>query len=140
MRTVTVKGTEVNILDTKPPVFEQCEAQFGINWDNTTFAYYPDIHTKSPLFLTDDVIQHEYIHLQRQKVIGTEIWWEKYLADKEFRLEEELLAYRRQYNFLKGKMDRNGLYRLVWGWSYTLASPFYGDLIEAKMAYNKIKG
>lgn len=40
-RLVKIKGVDVNIVDSKPPVFRQCEELFGISWDNTTFAYYP---------------------------------------------------------------------------------------------------
>lgn len=138
-RLVKIKGDDVTILNTKPPVFEQCKEMFGIDWDYTTFAYYPSIHTKDPNSLSDDIIQHEYIHLKRQKEIGTEVWWEKYLTDNQFRLDEELLAYRRQYNYLKERMDRNELHRLVMFWSHTLGSKSYGFLIDPKIALKEIK-
>jgi hypothetical protein len=37
------------------------------------------------------------VHGQRQKAIGVDVWWRLYIDDANFRLEEEVLAHRAEY-------------------------------------------
>jgi hypothetical protein len=43
--------------------------------------------------MPQDLIEHEKVHLQQQFEYGdADAWWDKYLNDKTFRLEQELEA------------------------------------------------
>lgn len=130
---------KVSFSDEKPPVFDQCNVLFGATWENTIFAYAPNIHAEDPKTLSEDVVEHEMIHIARQ---GEEpqIWWERYLTDPEFRLEEELVAYRRQFFYLRDnkKIDRNDLDKRVRFWVSMLSGQGYGFLTDYQTAYNKI--
>jgi hypothetical protein len=102
------------------------------------FAYAPNIHAKDIDSLEDDVIEHELVHIRRQGD-DPQVWWERFLTDPAFRLEEELVAYKRQYNYLKGKkIDRNVLDKRVRTWSHNLSGRAYGFLTDYQSAYNNI--
>lgn len=125
------------VTHSKPPIFDKCEKEFGITWDNTIFAYLPNIHAKYSL--TDDLIEHEMVHLKQQQELGdVENWWQIYFDDPPQRLKWELEAYRRQYNFLKAKISRNELFDKVHSWSSMLSGKFYGYLIDYREAIKEI--
>lgn len=68
----------------------------------TIYAYGEYIYNPSGEQIPLDVIEHEKVHLSRQKTFGTsEGWWSKYLLDSTFRLNEELAAYSAQYELVK---------------------------------------
>lgn len=130
---------KVGFSSEKPPVFDQCQELFGIDWASTIFAYTPNIHAEDPKTLDDDIVEHEMVHIERQNG-DAQLWWERYLTDPQFRLEEELVAYRRQYFYLRDnkKIDRNDLDKKVRAWSLNLSGRGYGFLTDYQTAYYKI--
>lgn len=69
--------------------------------ETTVFAYNGTIYNPQGGELHQDVIKHEEVHLKQQKQFATpDLWYTKYIYDKEFRLEQELEAYAVQLNFL----------------------------------------
>lgn len=126
----------VTIVHSKPDIFDLCEEKFGISWDNTIFANYPYIHTKYSI--TDDVIEHELVHMQQQLDNGgVENWWKIYFDNPPQRLKWELEAYKVQYKFLKG-IDRNELFKRVHFWASNLSGKGYGYLISLENAIKQI--
>ncbi len=94
---------EYKISKLRPEVYQKAKDKFQFKMDfeaGMVFAYYPYIHVYRGS-LDEDIAVHECIHLGRQKEMGVEVWWEKYLTDDKFRLNEELLAYRAQYRFIQ---------------------------------------
>ena len=78
--------------------------QAAFNPQGTVFYCYGDtIYSPSGADVPEDIILHETIHSKRQ---GTDPngWWMRYIQDSAFRLEEELLAYAHQLNFVKQHM------------------------------------
>lgn len=129
----------VTVIHSKPDVFDMCEKEFGISWENTVFACFPHIHSKKEL--SDDVIEHELIHIQQQKDYGgVDGWWDAYFKDPVQRLAWEMEAYRHQYQFLKMKntMNRNTLFYHVVFWASNLAGKSYGELIGREEAIKQI--
>jgi hypothetical protein len=97
----------MNLSQEIPPVYEQCRKQFGVNWDDGIIITYGDtIHYKF-VNLPRDFIVHEETHVKQQMAMGKELWWEKYFADEDFRLSQEVEAYRAQWKFIKNNYDRN---------------------------------
>lgn len=76
-----------------------------------TTAIYPNIYfpkevysnllSKSPSILNQSILIHETVHIERQIAYGVFKWNVRYLCDKKFRLEEELIAIKTQMLFLK---------------------------------------
>lgn len=82
---------------------------------------------------------HEEVHMIRQGG-DPDAWWDKYLSDPAFRLEEEILAYRKQYQYAKTMVkDRNELFRFLNRLADDLSSEIYGNIISKQEAIKKIK-
>lgn len=136
----------MTVINSKPAIFDRCEKEFGISWDSTIFAVYPHIHSKFDI--TDDIIEHELVHMQQQidwcgdmeKSLGVEHWWNVYFADKEQRLKWELEAYKHQYQFLKKKntLNKAQLFDKVNFWASKLSGKDYGYLISLTEAIKEI--
>lgn len=94
----------------KPPMYDICSRYFGADWDKgTIFAYKGTIHAKDPSKITPDVEAHEVIHLKQQNntVGGADAWWDMYLQNGNFRLSQEIEAYKAQLQYALEHYDRN---------------------------------
>jgi hypothetical protein len=75
---------------------EFCEDRGGVRFASlprAIFCYGDTIFNPSGNKLSDALVAHEAAHGARQ---GTDpdVWWDRYIADKTFRLEEEIVAHR----------------------------------------------
>ena len=120
----------------KPPIFEDCVKAFGITWDEgIAFTYGDTVFCKNNL--TTDLLVHESVHVKQQASYfgGSEYWWKKYIEDKDFRLSQEVEAYKSQLEWYKRNIkDRNTLfkaYNSIWN---ILSGPMYGNMITASEA------
>lgn len=82
-----------------PPNIDRIR-QFLSPPENAVFAYGDIIYSPKEPILYPDLIEHEQVH-ERQQNGFPEQWWERYLQDKDFRLNQEVEAYRTQYQYLK---------------------------------------
>lgn len=81
-------------------MYEKCREAFGVDWDDgIAIAYGDTVYSKNPL--TPDIEAHEECHLAQQEEIGAGEWWDRYLSDRDFRFEQELLAYRVQIAYAR---------------------------------------
>lgn len=115
------------------PFYDEFAKRFEIT-EKTIFAGGLDIYSNYPL--TPDLMVHELVHLRQQEKHGLVEWIHDYLYDKDFRLEQELEAYREQ---LKSIKERNHRARLHMISAQQLASPMYGNIINYQEAYNLLK-
>lgn len=119
-----------------PPNFEEIFKVFprarGVN---VVFAYEPNIYTLSGQMLTHELAVHEKVHIDRQRAMGVKAWWDKYLVDRQFRWEEELLAHRAEYaelcRVLPIKAKRDKALKHV---ARKLASGLYNNMVTVKQA------
>ena len=79
---------------------------FKINED-TVIAYDGNIYSNKPLH--PDVLVHEMEHLRQQKEHGLLNFTDKYLNNKEFRMEMERLAYKKQLESIKDEELREAV-------------------------------
>lgn len=132
----------MEIKDKYPPNIQKIRETFSsYTFDNsqTFFAYLPYIYNPSGIEIPTDLLFHESIHLKQQGN-NPEQWWDKYLSDAKFRLEQELEAYRQQYKFAKKIIkDRNKLAIGLMRMANCLSGPMYGNLLTQKEALEKIK-
>lgn len=73
-------------------------------YDAITFA--PYIVVRPAWAYNTPLLEHERVHLRRQQEMGRFRWWWKYLTDSDFRLAEEVMAYRRQLEVGTGPLTR----------------------------------
>ncbi len=90
------------IIKEYPPNYQRIKQVFNPP-ENVIYCYGDKIYNPSDAKIEDHLLIHEGVHEKQQKFIGVEAWWERYLTDKDFRLEQELEAYATQYNFIKSK-------------------------------------
>jgi len=125
-----------------PPNFERIQKAFrSYTFDNSQmiYAYWPDIYNPDGVHIPKDTMAHELVHLERQEN-NPEAWWDKYLTNANFRLEEELAAYREQYRFAKTIIkDRNKLALGLMKIAHCLASSMYGNLLSINEAIKAIE-
>lgn len=109
----------------KFPLLERYRKVFPNTPKNVVYAYDNEIYCDS--MPTVDVLVHETVHINRQNDLGLDVWVELYLTDTNFRLKEELLAYKKQ---LKVFPDRNERYQMKIEFAKALSSQMYGSIIS----------
>lgn len=125
----------------EPAIAARCVEAFGptAGWKNgTIYTYGNTIYCKSPL--STEKMVHESIHVDQQKKMGVEPWWDKYFTDVEFRLEQEVEAYKAEADYIrKYTKDRNLKARLIHQICATLSSPMYGNICTFSQAKEYVK-
>ncbi len=122
-----------------PEIYEKCRNQFGVDWERGVIITYGDtVYCKHSL--PEHKIAHEYAHVIQQLNMGTEIWWKKYLTDKEFRLSQEVEAYQAEADYItKNIKDRNQRFNLLRQIYLDLSSSMYGNICSYSEAKKLIK-
>lgn len=121
-----------------PPNYADIEGAFHPDLSRVVITYGDTVYNvKEPL--SPDLMLHEQTHVEQQGD-NPKAWWDKYIADPEFRLDQELEAYGKQYAFAKKIMkDRNFLYRFLFGIAADLSSSMYGRILTHGQAESKIR-
>lgn len=119
---------EVQFSTEIPAIYDQCHKQFGVEWDKgVIFTYGDTIYCKHPL--PADFVEHEMTHVRQQGEIGVNQWWGKYLTEPEFRLSQEVEAYRNQLKYIrKHWKDREAVARKVHTLVMALCGTMYGKV------------
>lgn len=88
--------------------------------------------------ITDDLIIHEQTHTKQQT--NPKEWWERYFKDPEFRLSQELEAYKNQWKYIDIKVkDRNLKYKMLNSIASALSGNLYNNIISYDEVIKKIK-
>jgi hypothetical protein len=135
-----IKGkiVEIKVSYEFPPIIDTLRMAFEIS-PKCYFTYGQVLHNPFRLPLPDDIIAHEMLHMEQQNSIP-QLWWGKYLRDKEFRADQEARAYGRQYTvFCSKNKDRNARNIMLMSLARTLSGPLYAHCVGYEWAYNNIK-
>ena len=107
---ILASGLKMKIVIAPPPNFEQVCAAFPLARTSAIFAWDDTIYNPNEIVVESVLKVHEAVHGQRQKG-KPELWWERYIADPEFRYAEELPAHRAEYRYMVQFASRNGWHR-----------------------------
>lgn len=133
----------MKILHTKPPIYDRAAAAFGLKENDIVYFTYGDtIYNPAGQPIPPDLIVHEETHGEQQDLHPdvAKVWWERYLHDPEFRIEQEAEAYGAQYRWLcRQKRDRNARARMLHVLAMALSGPMYGSAIAYSAAAEKIR-
>ena len=132
----------MRIVNEKPPVWDAVCAAFHINPKGVLFTYGDAIYNPDGVQIPDHIIEHEQVHEKQQKRDGMtpELWWGKFLRDKDFRLDQESEAYAVQYAFIcKHLKDRNQRHKFLFNIALSLSGPLYDKCIGHMEAMALIK-
>ena len=121
---------KVTISHEIPPIYQQLHDKFGVEWnDGLIIAYDNIIYSKNDV--APQKVVHEVIHLDRQKELGVEAWYRLYLESDQFRLEEEIIAYVAEANFVKKNIkDRELRFHIIHEIAKNFSSDVYGSIIS----------
>lgn len=123
-----------------PPNYSEILVAFSdIEKFKPIFAYGDTIYNPFKRAIPADIVFHESIHM-RQQGNYPDIWWNQYLNNEEFRLNQELEAYGEQYAFVvrnipSNKMNKAALFSMA----QALSGESYGSLLSFSEAESKIK-
>ncbi len=101
------------------------------------FTYGDTIFVPDSGRLDEALTAHEETHM-RQQGEDSEGWWDKYLESEQFRLQQELEAYRKQYKVFKKGKDRNKIFMFLHKIATDLSGELYGNIISYEEAKKKI--
>lgn len=106
---------------------------------NGVFTYAPHIYFPRGGPLEVDLVKHEEVHIRQQaEAGGAAAWWERYLKDPRFRMEQELEAYQVQFKameFYNRGQRRVRLNKIA----SDLSSAMYGKIITKAEALEAIQ-
>lgn len=133
----------MKIVRDRPPLFDEIDAKFHVRGLPIMFAWGDRLFIPSgSLDVAPHLMAHEEVHSGRQghSEPGILLWWRAYLDDEQFRLAEEIVAHRAEYEHLArhggGRQARRRHLAIT---AARLAAPLYGRLIsvaDAKKVLN----
>ena len=128
----------MKILYELPPNYEDiCKHIPAVRKTKTiVFTYGDTVYVPSGNPIPSDLEAHEAVHIERQS--NPAEWWARYLTDVQFRLDEELAAYRVQYAYAVENYGRDHRRALLTHMTKDLSGAMYGKLITRKEAINLI--
>lgn len=129
----------MKIIHDRPPNFEQIAKAFRQAYrPGVMFAYDDAVYLPSGGEIPPQLICHEQVHLDRQKEIGVDKWWELYISNIHFRFEEELLAHIAEYKYFVDNASRQVRRHALKEIAKRLASPLYNNMISRNGAERAI--
>lgn len=123
-----------------PPNIESIRKVFTFT-RKVIFAYGDILYNPDHVRLDPYIIAHEEVHQMQQAAMtgGVEEWWKQYLLSPNFRLMQEIPAYREQYrraaHYIK---DSNKIYGYGRALATALSGDTYGNCISFDEALNEI--
>jgi hypothetical protein len=82
---------------------------------------------------------HEEIHEKQHAQIAPERWWERYIAEPDFRLEQELPAHVMEYRaYCRRHTDQGARMRCLRELARRLSGPLYAQLLTENRAFTAI--
>lgn len=131
----------MKVVNGKPPIYERAIKAFNISpHAGILFAWGDTIYATNGVGVSMDLIEHESIHELQQKAMGgPEVWWERYLVDAKWRLEQELEAYGAQVRYMRvNGYNKKKFGKILEKISFDLSGPMYGNVITYKEAVDAI--
>lgn len=124
---------EIIIKHEKPPCYDRCVKEFGIDWDKGIIITYGGIiYSKKEVSCLD--IAHELIHVRQQHGWDPDEYLEKFIADPKFRLDSEVEAFQAGVKYVKEHHPRSIQRRCIHEWATRLSGPNYGNIITYEKA------
>lgn len=130
------------IVVARPPNFEAILAVFPHAADEgVMFAWDGTIFSPDGDYVPPQLIAHEEVHFEQQRVIGgPEAWWDSYLKNPSFRFRQEREAHIVEYqSFVHHTRNRRMLRAYLDQVAQRLSGPLYGHATSFTDAYETIK-
>ena len=123
-----------------PPNYKIIKKAFNLgDHENVIFTYGDELYVPQgeKTKLDNPLMKHEETHSRQQLAMGASWWWDRFLSEPQFRLEQELEAYREQYKAMSGlSPDKRAGY--LTHIARDLSSEIYGNLMSFEQAVQVI--
>lgn len=132
----------MKIIQGYPPNINKIRGHFDLSNKSVVFTYGDTLYNPSGAEIPRNLEIHEGTHAEQQGITeeGIKEWWNRYLADKDFRLEQEVEAYRNQYKYIvEHGADRNTKRDFLRHIAQDLSGPIYGHIVSFEKAKELIK-
>jgi hypothetical protein len=119
-------------------MFDEIDAAFRVAGRPVIFAFGDTIYNPEGVKITPALEAHEACTASG-RATDVEGWWRRYMADPQFRLVEELLAHKVEFETLctgANRHQRRFHLRVVAG---KLSSPLYGRMISLERARDELR-
>jgi hypothetical protein len=103
---------------------------------NIVFTYGDTVYVPSGATIEPDLAIHEAVHVQQQSKPVE--WWDRYLTDVQFRLDQEVEAYQAQYKYIRRFYNRDKRRKIIKTIASDLSGEMYGKIITKEEAIEKI--
>jgi hypothetical protein len=135
--------TTMKIKNELPPNYTEIVQALGTPSPHVIYCYGDTIYNPSGKEITPDFEIHEQVH-SKQQGTAPELWWDKYLTDLQFRLNQEIEAYGEQYIFACKLIDeiQGGAKMKKWmlkSMAEALSGKDYGGIISYSQAETAIR-
>ncbi len=120
-----------------PPNYSEITRNLNLEGHKPVFCYGKYIYNPHKLKISPFTYAHEKVHSEQQGD-NPEKWWNEYLINPKFRLEQELLAMAKEYSLVKlvlKDMSNDFLYIKA----KELSSPLYALNLTIGQAESKIR-
>ena len=124
-----------------PPIYEDVKKAFELV-GNEVFTFGDTLYNPSNAIIPDHLLIHEEVHAKQQEHndVVAKLWWQRYIADSKYRIDQEVEAYSTQYKFICEKVkDKNARYRNLNALAEQLSGKMYGNSISYTDAIRKIR-
>lgn len=130
----------MQIVRAYPPNIAKIAAAFpqATTYKHVFFCYGDTIFNPSGAGISEALLAHEAVHSERQGD-NPDLWWDRYIADPEFRLAEELAAHVEEYIVHTRGYSRPMRRRVLTDIAEKLADPIYGSLVSIEKAKKLIQ-
>ena len=110
----------MKISNQPPPdeIYKKAQEKWGVNFEAGVIFTYGDT-----------------IYAKNQAFYGKEMWWYRYLKDDDFRLAQELEAYRNQVKWFNNNIkNRNERFKMINKIARDLSGSMYGNIVSYQEA------
>lgn len=122
-----------------PPNYQEIRKHFTAP-KNTYYTYGNTIYNPDGNEIPEDILFHESIHSKQQQHFGVpELWWARYIIDKDFRQNQEVEAYKKQLDFIKKHTNSKIAKEALEEMARNLSSNLYNLGISYQQAYTLIR-
>lgn len=124
----------MEIVKEYPPNIEKIKKIANLEGKQIVFTYGKTIYNPTGAVIPRNLELHEEVHAKQQ---GRDIeqWWDKYLSDEKFRLEQEVEAYKVQYKYVtEHGADRDTKREFLRHICQDLSGPVYGHIVSFEQA------
>jgi len=131
-------GVEYEVSYDYPPIYWKVHEKWGVRWGDgkVVMVYGNTIHQSFGEAMDEDLLVHEIVHIKQHAAYpgGPAAWWERYLDDQDFRLSQEIEAYRKQYEWSKEHLNSKTRKDILNHCAATLSSHLYGNMVTYEEA------